>query len=196
MRALALLLLVAAGCAPAVTEPAPDLAVSKAQFWGGWSGGGGSGGASTGSANTWTASQTFNVTNGQGAVIVSGQDLLCLNAGCTTSLYENSSSTVYLNVASAGVANFNGSTGLATFGYDVLATRGLRTGSQDLTSGTYTCNAGNHGLIIRDTLTGDASDGKRTKLCLCTSDGAASPAYAWQNLATGTVGTTTTCGTE
>lgn len=57
------------------------------------------------------------------------------------------------------------------------------------------CRAGLEGLVSRDILAGGTT-GKRTKLCLCTSDGAGSPAYAWQNLATGTVGTDTTCGTE
>lgn len=35
---------------------------------------------------------------------------------------------------------------------------------------------------------------KRSKMCLCTSNG--SNTYAWQNMVTGTMGTTTTCGTE
>ncbi len=56
-----------------------------------------------------------------------------------------------------------------------------------------TCAAGIEGKVSRDVLSGVAT-GKRTKLCLCTSDG--SSAYVWQNLATATLGTTTTCGTE
>lgn len=61
-----------------------------------------------------------------------------------------------------------------------------------------TCNAGAEGKIYRVSATGGTSTTKRTKICLCTSDGAASPAYAWQNVITGTMsGTpTTTCGTE
>ena len=35
--------------------------------------------------------------------------------------------------------------------------------------------------------------GARTRACLCTSDGGSPATYAWQNLATGTVGTSTTC---
>jgi hypothetical protein len=58
-----------------------------------------------------------------------------------------------------------------------------------------TCASGIEGAIMRDSAAGGTT-GKRTKLCLCTSDGAGSPAYAWQNLATGTIGNTTTCGTE
>lgn len=58
-----------------------------------------------------------------------------------------------------------------------------------------TCAAGLEWTIQADVASG-VSTGKRSKLCLCTSNGAGSPVYAWQNLATGTVGTTTTCGTE
>ncbi len=56
-----------------------------------------------------------------------------------------------------------------------------------------TCAAGLEGTVSRDVLSGVAT-GKRTKLCLCTSDG--SSVYVWQNLATGTLGTTTACGSE
>lgn len=56
-----------------------------------------------------------------------------------------------------------------------------------------TCSATIEGGLEEDVLSG-ASTGKRTKLCLCTSDGSA--AYKWQNVVTGTLGTTTTCGTE
>ncbi len=56
-----------------------------------------------------------------------------------------------------------------------------------------TCDSSIEGQLETDVLSG-ASTGKRTKLCLCTSDGAA--AYAWQNVATATIGTGTTCGTE
>lgn len=55
-----------------------------------------------------------------------------------------------------------------------------------------TCAAGVEGRIVRDTLAGGTT-GARTRVCLCTSDGAGSPAYAWQNIVSGTVGTTTTC---
>jgi hypothetical protein len=55
-----------------------------------------------------------------------------------------------------------------------------------------TCNAALEGLSLVDAASGGTS-GARTRRCLCTSDGAGSPAYAWQNLATGTVDTSTTC---
>lgn len=56
-----------------------------------------------------------------------------------------------------------------------------------------TCAAGFEGMLALDVLSGVAT-GKRTKLCLCSSDGAS--AYVWQNVATATLGTATTCGTE
>jgi hypothetical protein len=55
-----------------------------------------------------------------------------------------------------------------------------------------TCAASTEGLISRDAAAGGTS-GSRTRICTCTSDGGGSPAYAWQNIVTGTVGTTTTC---
>jgi hypothetical protein len=59
-----------------------------------------------------------------------------------------------------------------------------------------TCAAAYEGMVSLDVASGSTTTSKRTKFCLCTSDGAASPAYAWQNLATGTLGNTTTCGSE
>lgn len=50
------------------------------------------------------------------------------------------------------------------------------------------CNSSMVGTIITHQPTG-----ARTRACLCTSDGGGTPTYAWQNLATGTVGTSTTC---
>lgn len=55
-----------------------------------------------------------------------------------------------------------------------------------------TCNAGAEGVIRQDRLAGGTT-GARTRLCLCTSDGAGSPAYAWQNIISGTVGTSSVC---
>lgn len=54
-----------------------------------------------------------------------------------------------------------------------------------------TCNSSNEGAVQRQG--GVAGSSVRTKLCLCTSDGAATPVYAWQNLASAAVGDTTTC---
>ena len=60
------------------------------------------------------------------------------------------------------------------------------------TAALPTCAASLEGTFKRDGTTGAASTA-RTRVCLCTSDGAASPAYAWVNAVSGTVGTATTC---
>jgi hypothetical protein len=64
-------------------------------------------------------------------------------------------------------------------------------GAYDLVS--FGCDSSREGRMMRAQSTGGTNSGARTKLCVCTSDGAASPSYAWQNLASGAVGTTTTC---
>lgn len=55
-----------------------------------------------------------------------------------------------------------------------------------------TCNATNEFGTKADNLSG-GSTGARSRVCLCTSDGAGTPAYAWVNIVSGTVGTATTC---
>lgn len=55
-----------------------------------------------------------------------------------------------------------------------------------------TCSAGTEGIVRRDATAGGTS-GARTRICMCASDGAGSPAYAWVSLGSGTVGTATTC---
>jgi hypothetical protein len=59
-----------------------------------------------------------------------------------------------------------------------------------LNAGTLgTCNAGLEGKVTLISAAGAV----RTHMCLCTSDGAGTPAFAWQNMATGTVATASTC---
>lgn len=59
-----------------------------------------------------------------------------------------------------------------------------------------TCASALEGLMTRGA---GGTSGARTKICLCTSDGAGSPAYAWKNISdifaldASSVGTTTTC---
>lgn len=55
-----------------------------------------------------------------------------------------------------------------------------------------TCAAGIEWQMRADAASG-VSTGHRSRVCLCTSDGAGSPAYAWENITSGTIGTTTTC---
>lgn len=53
-----------------------------------------------------------------------------------------------------------------------------------------TCTATYEGALQNDSTAGIAT-GHRTRMCMCTSDGAS--AYKWQNVVTATLGTTTTC---
>lgn len=53
-----------------------------------------------------------------------------------------------------------------------------------------TCAAIYEGYVYRQ---GGGTSGSRTKLCFCTSDGAGTPVYAWQNVISGAIGNTTTC---
>jgi hypothetical protein len=76
----------------------------------------------------------------------------------------------------------------STLRFSVHASGGIQSTSATLA----TCNSGNEGRIDRDVAAG-VSTGNRTRICVCTSDGAGTPAYAWRNLATGNVGTSTTC---
>lgn len=80
-----------------------------------------------------------------------------------------------------------------------IARISLSTGSIDLgnpikTSADTlaTCASGTEGEISRDTSSGGTT-GHRTRLCLCTSDGAGTPGYKWQNMGSASLGTTTTC---
>lgn len=53
-----------------------------------------------------------------------------------------------------------------------------------------TCASGIEGQVASDAASG-VSTGAATRLCYCQSNGSAS--YAWRNIITGTVGTSTTC---
>jgi hypothetical protein len=56
-----------------------------------------------------------------------------------------------------------------------------------------TCSAAVEGLAYRQSGTGGTGTLQTTRLCVCVSDGAASPAYTWRNIITGTAGTSTVC---
>jgi len=85
----------------------------------------------------------------------------------------------------------------APLGNDASGVAPLKVGDPDGlqltdTAALPTCVVGIEGTFKRDGTTGAASTA-RTRVCLCTSDGAATPAYAWVNAVSGTVGTATTC---
>lgn len=96
-------------------------------------------------------------------------------------------------------------TGIATLSDDLLAqsTISNTTASQAVTisdaqgllivSQTLpTCAAGLEWTLVSDAASG-VSTGARSRMCMCTSDGAGTPAYAWQNIVTANIGNTTTC---
>lgn len=172
------------------------------------------GGVSLSDNNTWTGAQTFNetVTSGKtGRAFSAANGWLTGQATTIGQPAGSGISGLWIGIA-AGSESFNN--------YALLYSGGLVINDQSADGQIYfrfdnttkatldddgyfkleaatlpTCASGTEGAIARDTAAGGTS-GKRTKLCLCTSDGAGTPAYAWQNLATSTLGNTTTCGSE
>lgn len=134
---------------------------------------------------------------------VASNNKLCMDSGtCTTYATWDGSNWLFYR---SGAQQFylNGQLNLVVVG-DFKAGIGNSTASTPLTindaeglaltpKSLATCSASLEWTIVSDVLSGVAT-GKRSKLCLCTSDGAS--AYKWQNVVTGTLGTTTTCGTE
>lgn len=109
----------------------------------------------------------------------------CTDAACTTAYIVNDTfGTMNLIGSVGGSGNWTTAGSFNTDDY-------LKIGATAV-SGGNACSAGNEGKIRRDTAAGGTS-GARTRICLCTSDGAGTPAYAWQNIVSGTVGTTTAC---
>lgn len=115
-----------------------------------------------------------------GAFVTTGR--YCTDVACTTAYITNDTFSTMNIIGSVGGSG-NWSTA-GSFNSDVYVKIGA--------TSIGTCNAGAEGVTRRDSA-GGGTTGHRTKLCLCTSDGAGTPAYAWTNLASGTVGTTTAC---
>jgi hypothetical protein len=94
--------------------------------------------------------------------------------------YYNSGTSTWTTAqnlqSSGGQGNFNS---VATQSYMIFVNYGL-----------FTCTSAYEGSIVRDNTSG-ISTGHKTRLCLCESNGSAT--YAWQNVVSGTVGTSTTC---
>lgn len=192
MRAPALLLVLAVGCAPVSEEPAADLAVSKAQFWGGWSGGGGSSGASTSSANTWTAAQTFDVSPDGSAIIVDLGDKLCMNGStCTNYITAAAGQTTVSIGGSSGLLLLDTSMSLLANGATISASNaggaqpvfindvdGLRIGDGTGTDADGPVVAGSIQLNIPDTAQPACASGTRGTVWY--NPGGAGVADAWE----------------
>jgi hypothetical protein len=108
-------------------------------------------------------------------------------------------------ISSNGTSVVIGQGGLSVYGGSITTTGGTPlylsgTGAVNMTTGINinltaigTCDSTKEGDVRRMTGTGGTGTTLRTRMCICTSDGAASPAYAWMNLVSGTVGNSTTC---
>ncbi len=98
---------------------------------------------------------------------------ICFNAACSVWVAANGGAD--MNFQSVGR----------------MLTNSVKLGLKDLT--VYTCSSDYEGAVISDTLRG-VSTGNATSMCQCRSSGAG--AYAYQNLKTGWVGTSSTCPSD
>lgn len=150
---------------------------------------------------------TANAASGASGFLLTAGAKLCLNAACTARIQEDGSGSavdLYFNNAlqmefTSTVAYFltGGLRFRGTISNDTAATPVTFVDGEGVMftrAALVTCAVAIEGTIATDILSGSSATTKRTKLCLCSSDG--SGAYKWQNLATGTLGTTTTCGSE
>lgn len=118
-----------------------------------------------------------------------GTDYRGRAADGATAVSHKFGNTVALTTAGALIGGFyNDASALTTLKFSID-----KDGSTQSAAATLqTCALGIEGKISRNAATGGTT-GVRTSACMCTSDGAGTPAYAWMHLTTGTVGTTTTC---
>ena len=138
-----------------------------------------------GGAKTLTALLTITgPTTNQDALVIPAGARIELNSG-TTWIQDDGSGNIRLNSSNTIV------TGFLTVGgsYVISQNNGYRSIPNTLIS----CDATKEGLMSADGASGGTNTTHRSRLCYCTSDGAASPTYAWRNMTSGTVGTTTTC---
>lgn len=111
-----------------------------------------------------------------------GTNGIQLNAGARINLGSTAYSAMYLS----------GTNILDTQGY-IRPAFGM-IGPVALTAAALpTCAAGYERLIQVQSSTGGTNSGSQTRVCVCVSDGAASPTYSWRNVVSGTAGNATTC---
>lgn len=132
-----------------------------------------------------------------GNLEVASAKSLCLNGSTCSAFWQFSSNLLQTNshvyIGGGGSLNIISSVQNSSAGvpFRVDDAEGLKLTPKTLP----TCTSALEWTQLPDAASG-VSTSKRSKMCMCTSDGGGTPAYAWQNLATGTIGTTTTCGTE
>lgn len=107
----------------------------------------------------------------------------------TPSGYGSNDYLLSMQVSGADKFHVNGTGGVTAAG--TYSGPGLSMTSSSLSSNT--CNSGVEGNVRRDSASGGTSTLHRTRVCICSSDGAASPTYTWVNITSGTVGTSTSC---
>jgi hypothetical protein len=117
-------------------------------------------------------------TNGSGYITADSNAVFDVG---TSRVQNDQVTTVYLTMINGGTIRRLDSAPISIEG-----------GVRNVAAALGTCSAGTEWTIKADTASG-VSTGARSRSCLCTSDGAGSPAYAWQNVVTGNLGTTTTC---
>jgi hypothetical protein len=130
----------------------------------------------TSSNNRW------NLTDGS-----SGNSIMGAIANGASAIANKIGNVNALSTDGAAIMNLY-SDNLTTLKVKIHASGGI----QQTAATLATCAAANEGRFDTDAAGGGTS-GHRTKVCLCTSNGAGTPVYAWVNLGSGTVGTTTTC---
>lgn len=110
-----------------------------------------------------------------------------------TGMSSNGASAIGVNLSNFNALSTAGSKLVSVLNSSTEKAHIDRNGSIWIASATLdTCAAGIEGKMSRDTASGGTT-GNRTTMCLCTSNGAGTPSYAWQNMVTGTVGSTTGC---
>lgn len=135
-----------------------------------------SNGTTVTAAGPWAmaSSLTFNTTTtNANQIILPVNTRICLWADCSVYLMGNAGAD--LHAQSIGR----------------ILTNGLDLGNKDLT--VYTCSSQYENTLIGDTLRG-ANTGSVTNTCRCRSNG--SNTFAYQNMKTGWVGTSTTCPSD
>jgi hypothetical protein len=170
--------------------------------------GGSGGGGGTCGVNMSCVAESFTATATSGTAFAVTSQLTCavdLGPGALDCLGTDGSGFVTLPdgaVLKVGDTVLQNAQVTIVNGYLTLSNSAIRRlagdavpiegGARSVAAALGACNAGNEWTLKADSASG-ASTSHRSRLCLCTSDGAGTPAYAWQNAVSGTVGTDTTC---
>lgn len=138
----------------------------------------------SGSINTFT----FATASAAATTLTAANNMTVQATGTLTLIGSGGSGSVALQ---AGGFQFLNATTSPTGRFPVvISAGGVQTKDTSGLTLTDGCSITNVGSIVIPTI---ASSTNRSNICVCTSNNAASPAYAWMNATTGIVGTSTTC---